>query len=155
MGENLTGGCQCGALRYQVTGAPLTLYLCHCTECQKQSASAFGMSLWVRRADFALTAGTPRFWERRADSGRRLLCAFCDTCGSRVYHAASHDSEVLSLKAGSLDDTSGLRPVGHIWTRSRQPWVDTGDVPAEFVYAREPESFQPLIERWTARARGG
>ena len=51
MGDRLEGGCQCGAIRYRVTGAPVTFYACHCTECQKQSASAFGLSLWVGRSD--------------------------------------------------------------------------------------------------------
>ena len=46
------GGCQCGDVRYEITGDPLALYICHCRECQKQSASAFGMSLEVKRSDF-------------------------------------------------------------------------------------------------------
>ena len=66
------GGCQCGAVRYRITGEPIALYVCHCRECQKQSASAFGLSLEVPRAALRLTSGTPRRWTRMSDSGRRL-----------------------------------------------------------------------------------
>lgn len=150
MQDNLEGGCQCGAIRYRITGAPLTLYLCHCTECQKQSSSAFGMSLWVRRSDLEIVSGNPKIWERAATSGGTVECAFCPECGSRLYHKPSSDPEIVSVKAGSLDDTSWLRPVGHIWTRSRQPWVEIGDAPPSLAYEQEPPGFDALISRWTA-----
>ena len=145
MTKNYEGGCQCGAVRYRITGAPLTLYACHCTDCQKQSSSAFGMSLWVRQADFQIVAGEPKLWQVTAESGRQKTCAFCADCGSRIYHAFSGDPDVLSLKAGSLDDTSWLRPVGHIWTRSAQPWVTFEGVAPELVCAKEPETFDAFL----------
>ena len=86
------GGCQCGAIRYEIVGDPLTLYCCHCTECQKQSASAFGMSLWVRRDEFVLSGAQPQYWGRGTDLGRRVVCAFCSQCGSRLFHAAKPGS---------------------------------------------------------------
>ena len=67
-----TGGCQCGEVRYESAGAPLALYVCHCLECRKQSASAFGMSLEVPSAGLRVTRGHPRSWTRAADSGRRV-----------------------------------------------------------------------------------
>ena len=154
MPDNLEGGCQCGAVRYRITGTPLTLYLCHCTECQKQSSSAFGMSMWVRRSDLKIVSGDPKIWERPAASGGTVTCAFCPACGSRLYHNASDDPEISSVKAGSLDDTSWLRPVGHIWTRSRQPWVDISDAPSSLVFEREPSDFGELESRWTAEHPG-
>jgi Glutathione-dependent formaldehyde-activating enzyme len=78
------GGCQCGDVRYEISGDPLALYICHCRECQKQSASAFGMSLQVKRADFRITRGAARSWSRSTDSGNRLKCFFCPRCGSRI-----------------------------------------------------------------------
>lgn len=117
------GGCQCGALRYEITGRPLTLYACHCTECQRQSASAYGLSLWVHEADFRLT-GKPAQWTLYTESGHLLHCFFCPNCGSRLYHKDSEEpadpaKAVLSVKAGSLDHARLLSPVGHIWTRSK------------------------------------
>ena len=150
MSEILEGGCQCGAIRYRVTGPPLTLYACHCTECQKQSASAFGLSLWVERSDLEIVTGEPHHWERLADSGNTTRCAFCPDCGSRLYHAPSDDPGIYSLKGGSLDDISSLTPVGHIWVRSKQPWVDLACLPGDLVFETEPPDFEPFKRRWKA-----
>ena len=67
-----SGGCQCGACRYQVTGAPHRLYACHCTECRAHSASAFGISLIVIAEDVRLIPDLPRVWERPTASGGRI-----------------------------------------------------------------------------------
>ena len=112
-----TGGCQCGAVRYEVSGEPIALYVCHCRECQKQSASAFGLSLEVARADLRLTRGAPRRWTRMTDSGRRLACLFCPDCGTRLWHqAADRAAATLTVKAGSLDEPVDLSAAVHIWT---------------------------------------
>lgn len=115
-GEVRRGGCQCGAVRYEITGAPLEVYVCHCRECRKQSASAFGISVMVPRGAFRLLCGTPRFWARAADSGRRVECAFCPDCGSRVWHQGGAGSAHLTVKGGSLDDPPDLAAAVHIWT---------------------------------------
>ena len=117
------GQCQCGNIRYQLTGEPLTLYICHCLHCQKQSSSAFGMSLWVNRDEIEFLSGEPQFWTTTGDSGAKKICAFCGNCGSRIYHASDNDQKRLSLKAGTLNDTSWLRPIAHIWTKRAQPWI--------------------------------
>jgi len=142
-----TGGCQCGALRYEISRAPLTLYACHCTECRRQSASAHGLSLWVHEADFRMT-GEAACWSRSTDSGHLLHCFFCPTCGSRLYHKGSEEpadphQAVLSIKAGSLDHAHLIGPVGHIWTRSKM----AGTVIPEgaLAFEAEPENFDGLI----------
>jgi len=112
-----TGGCQCGAVRYELAGPPIEIYVCHCRECQKQSASAFGISAFVRRADFRLTQGAVKSWTRPTDTGRRLRCVFCPDCGSRLWH--ERESEVLpfiSVKGGSFDEPLDLGNAMHIWT---------------------------------------
>lgn len=119
----LSGGCQCGAVRYESSGYSRTLYVCHCTECRKQSASAFGMSLVVQRSALHVTKGTPQFWTRRADSGRRIRCAFCPDCGSRLWHEREGISETVTIKAGSLDDPLDMRSAVHIWTSHKLPGV--------------------------------
>jgi hypothetical protein len=104
-------------VRYEITGPPRALYVCHCRECQKQSASAFGISLEVARADLHLTRGTPSSWTRMTDSGRRLACIFCPACGSRLWHeAADAAAATLTIKGGSLDEPLDLAPAIHIWT---------------------------------------
>src|SRR5687768_7381487 len=111
-----TGGCQCGAVRYESSGEPRALYVCHCTECRKQSASAFGMSLVVLRSGFRITQGSPAFWTRPADSGRQVKCAFCPDCGSRLWHEREGIAETTTIKAGSLDEPVDMTKAIHIWT---------------------------------------
>ena len=114
-----TGGCQCGGVRYQCVEQPVELYICHCKECRKQSASAFGISFIVPRASLHLMTGTPRFWVRDTDGGRKLECAFCPACGSRLWHQSSGTSETLSVKGGSLDEPVDISNAVHIWTSSK------------------------------------
>ena len=115
------GGCQCGAIRYRIDGAPLGLAVCHCTECQRQSGSAFGMSLLVPAAALRLTAGTLNSFAVKCDSGRTKTCTFCPACGTRIYHQTN--AAAMSIKAGTLDDTSDLAPSAHYWTKRKQQWV--------------------------------
>ena len=122
-GPVLEGGCQCGAVRYAVTGEPWALYVCHCLEWRRQSASAFGISVSVPRTALRLTRGTPRFWSRATDTGRRLHCAFCPDCGGRVWHEGAPDDPIVSVKGGSLDRPVDLRHAVHIWTTRMLPGV--------------------------------
>jgi hypothetical protein len=129
----LAGGCQCGAVRYEIAAPPVRVYVCHCLECRKQSASAFGISVWARRADFALLSGTPRFWSRPTDSGRVLDCAFCPECGSRLWHEyAGGNSEFLTIKGGSLDAPVDLSAVPHVWVKRKLPGVTIPDGVPQF-----------------------
>jgi hypothetical protein len=121
--DTRTGGCQCGAIRYEVPREPLALFACHCTECRKQSASAFGLSFIVPRAALRVVQGTPRAWSRPTDSGNTLECLFCPDCGTRVWHQRRGDHPTLSIKGGSLDEPVDFARATHIWTASRLPGV--------------------------------
>ncbi len=141
----LEGGCQCGALRYTITGRPSVFYLCHCTECQRHTSSAFGQSLRFLAEDVALE-GDRRTFSRIAESGRNRFGHFCPKCGVRVLHGSDGSPEV-NIKAGTLDDTSWLIPAGHIWTRSAQPFMTFGS--DELVYdVQPPDKYEALKERW-------
>ena len=118
----LTGGCQCGAARYAISAAPLRLIACHCRECQKQSASAFGMSLIVRRASLTLTQGETRTWSRKADSGNTVNCVFCVACGTRLWHA-KQGFDYVSIKGGSLDVPLDFSDAVHCWTSRKLPGI--------------------------------
>lgn len=141
-----TGGCQCGAIRYEITAKPLTLYACHCTDCQKQSASAFGMTFRIKGESLKITAGTTQEWHTVADSGNAKVAHFCGTCGTRLYNAPARHPGALSIKAGTLDDTSWLRPVGSVWTRSAQPWVTVP--PSPLNHETQPDSMQSFVDAW-------
>jgi hypothetical protein len=118
----LVGGCQCGAVRYAVSAAPLDLYVCHCRECRKQSASAFGISVIVPKQAFVISQGRVRTWSRPTASGGVLVCTFCETCGSRISHADARQN-TISVKGGSLDEPPDLTNAMHIWTSRRLPGV--------------------------------
>ena len=119
------GGCQCGAVRYRLTGKPLGLAVCHCSGCQRQSGSAFGMSLSIPGESFRLLSGELKTFTTECDSGRTKSCAFCPGCGTRIYHQGPETT--LSLKPGTLDDTAWLEPDSHYWTKRKQLWVSIPD----------------------------
>ena len=118
-----TGGCQCGEIQYKSEGEPLALYICHCHECQKQSASAFGISLDVPRTGFHITHGTPKYWNRSTGEGQTLKCAFCPTCGSRCWHESSSTPDRLSIKAGSLNEPIDASNAIHVWVSRKLPGI--------------------------------
>jgi hypothetical protein len=127
MATKLTGGCQCGGIRYEITGAPQQVVVCHCMDCQRQSGSAFGMTLVVKEEDFRLTEGELKTFSSKSDAGRAKLGAFCPGCGTRIYHKPEWRKGKVSVKPGTLDDTSMLKPDIHIWTGSKQPWITIPD----------------------------
>ncbi len=117
-----TGGCQCGMIRYEITENPRLAYTCHCVDCQHLTGSAFSMAIVVADRAFQLMGVKPRAIERTADSGRAVTRLVCPECGSWVCSAPGPDG-LFRVRAGTLDDTSWLRPTMHFWTRSKQPWI--------------------------------
>ena len=102
----LLGGCICRALRYRITGEPLTLYTCHCTDCQRQGGSAFGMSMTLLKTQFELLSGTPRvFTKTFPDDGRQKFTHFCGDCGTRLWTDFTKSTHVINVRPGTLDDT--------------------------------------------------
>lgn len=114
----ITGGCQCGTVRYAVDADALDVYCCHCRDCQKQSASAFGISVIFPEAAVRVTQGIPKVWRQIIDSGNSKDCTFCPACGTRLFHASGGDG-TLSIKGGSLDKTPDLTAAKHIWLKSK------------------------------------
>ncbi|CAN7298834.1 GFA family protein [Pararhizobium sp. LjRoot238] len=149
MREVFDGGCQCGYCRYRVRGKSLSLFACHCRECQKQSGSAFGMALWITSSQIELCSGTLSSWTRKTPSGRRMICEFCPECGTRLFHRQENRPDMISIKPGTLDDTSSLAPVAHIWLDSAQRWSRASDECLQ--YPGNPEDFAPLLARWDER----
>ena len=123
MSRKYMGGCQCGNIRYEIVGTPHALVVCHCTDCQRQSGSAFGMTLPVNEADFRLTRGEVKTYASTSAAGRGKLGAFCPDCGTRIYHKPEWRKGTVSVKPGTLDDTSWLKPAMHLWTSSKQGWI--------------------------------
>lgn len=123
------GGCLCGAVRYAFEGDPAAAMVCHCTHCQKQSGSAFSTIISVPEGALSV-AGEPRTYHDAGESGKAVERIFCSECGSPLISKVEVAPGMAFIKAGTLDDASGFSPAVHIWTKSKQCWVDTGDLPA-------------------------
>ena len=117
------GGCECGAVRYRITCDPVVIYACHCTVCQSQSGSAFGMAMRIPKEHFHLTKGVLKTFQRDGSKGNVFINSFCGDCGTRIHHRSKRNTAQISLKPGTLDETGLLVPTHHAWTRSAQPWV--------------------------------
>lgn len=125
----LTGGCPCGAVRYAISAFPLFLYACHCTDCQRQSGSAFALNMPVATEAFRVVAGTPTGWRRLAPSGATVVSWFCGDCGGRINGERIGRPELTVVRAGTLDDTSWLSPGAHFYTRSAHAGSDRRKMP--------------------------
>ena len=125
------GGCTCGAVRYRLSGEPILIGICHCTECQRQSGSAFGMSMRVRRTDITLIQGEFKHWERVADNGARIKLCFCGQCGTRIWHEPAGE-DFLNLKPGTLDNTTQLAPRYQVYAKRKHGWLHFDSLSASF-----------------------
>lgn len=148
------GGCACGALRYELSAPPLMIYNCHCANCQKITGSAFTTAATVPEAAVKFVEGTPARIEWKADSGNTRFGLFCGACGSRIANGqiakeGAPSIGMLSLRTGTIDDTSWIEPVGDIWTKSAQKWVTFGALTSE----RQPSDYSPFLEAYRAQAR--
>ena len=147
----LVGGCQCGGLRYEITQPPMMVYNCHCTNCQRIGGGAFSTPVTVLESSFAFTKGEPRVFEWTSDAGNRRYGWFCGDCGCRIAHGQIPAAGFLSVRGGTLDDTSWIEPVGDIWVRSAQPWATASS--DRLRSEKQPGDYAPFIERFRAQGR--
>ena len=146
MSKSYVGRCLCGALRYEFITEPTTVYICHCTECQKVSSSAFGVSVRVSADGFNITQGERKSIETVADSGRTKTGFFCPECGIRISNKPN-SGDLVVIKAGTLDNPNLFRPIAHIWTQSAQSWFSFADGLPKFKKA--PEDTNELNRLWS------
>ncbi len=141
------GMCLCGAVEYSLNEDPLTLYACHCTDCQRQTGSSFALSMIVRREALEVVSGQPDQYSVEMADGRLKQAHFCSRCSTRLWGPSSV-AGLAVLEPGTLDDTSWLNPIGHIWTRSAQPWVVIPDSELSFSEQPEEEGSLALVRAW-------
>ena len=122
MSTNFTGGCACGAIRYEVSAEPIVMFNCHCRDCQIASGSAYSPTLIMARSAVKLTKGQAAHFERVAESGNVATRGFCPACGTPLFASSSSAGEYLGVRASSLDDPSWFRPEADFWVASAQPW---------------------------------
>ena len=137
MTKTIKGGCLCGEVRYECSSDPEFSYFCHCTDCQKASGTAFHTGVVFARPDFTVTQGEAKTWSRPSDAGNTVTHAFCDTCGAQLFVWSSAGPERISVKAGSLDDTSIVTPKLQIWTQSEVSWSTLDQASERFSQGRK------------------
>lgn len=117
----LSGGCTCGAVRYECTADPVLAFNCHCRDCQRATGGAYVPAVVVPRSALRVT-GEVRYFGVRGESGQILNRGFCTSCGSRLFGKPDFKPELMVIMAGTLDDPSHHQPKMDIYVESAQPW---------------------------------
>jgi hypothetical protein len=123
MSETLEGGCQCGGVRYRITGEPVFTAICHCATCRRAHAAPAVAWAMFAEAQVAFTAGKPATYA--ASPGTRR--GFCADCGTKLSFTANYIPGLIDIAIGSLDDPEAIAPAAHIWESRRLPWLHLAD----------------------------
>jgi hypothetical protein len=122
---HVDGSCFCGAVLFEAEVDPKRVGICHCTDCQIFSSSAFRTSVFVMGDDFELVEGSPAIYEKVAESGAPRGLAFCASCGTHLYGTSLGDGPTFySVRVGTLAQRTELRPAAQVWCRSELPWLE-------------------------------
>lgn len=135
------GGCQCGAVRYEVEGTPLVVAHCHCQACQRGSGAGHSTGAMFPDDRFRLTGRVAEF-RYESDNGNQVARHFCPVCGSPVYGRNSGTTGYVTVTLGTVDDSSGFDPQVTVFARNRNVWdhVDEGLVTFEAQPDWKPET---------------
>jgi hypothetical protein len=122
----LRGGCLCGAVRFELSGQPLTAGYCHCTRCQRRTGTGASPQARVDGADLTLTAGEElvRAW-RHPDGGFEKC--FCSVCGSHLFSRNPDDARQISIRMAAFDEDPGIRPTSRSFVAYAAPWEPIPD----------------------------
>lgn len=120
-GAPITGGCLCGACRYETAAAPLDVRTCHCTLCQKTTGAPFYARVRVPLDTVSMSG--PIGWFHSSPPVRR---GFCTQCGTRLFSERA-STNVIGLSMGSLDEPDRFSPTEHIWVSKKQAWLKFAD----------------------------
>ena len=122
MAVPFSGGCICGAVRYECSAEPLMSLNCHCRDCQHITGSAFVPVVIVPTDSLKVTKGGAKYHSVRGDSGNTISRGFCAECGCPLFSKLPSMPHIMAIKVGSIDDASWYRPTMDIYTDSAQPW---------------------------------
>ncbi len=116
------GSCLCSAVRYAAEAEPIFAGVCHCTNCQKQTGSAFSCEVAVPTEALSISGAT-RAFRHTGDSGKGVITTFCSVCAARLTAELESMPGVTTIAVGTLDDRSVFDGMFHIYCASAQPWV--------------------------------
>jgi hypothetical protein len=120
----VTGSCHCGAIAYEAEVDPNSVRVCHCTDCQRLTGTAFRVGIASLPGTFALKRGTPKTYIKTAESGAKRAHGFCPECGTPLYSTSLEAKpQSYGLRVGGIDQRAEFGPpVRQIWCRSALPW---------------------------------
>lgn len=124
---DFTGGCLCGAVRYEVSGEPARIVNCHCDDCRKVTGSAFATNVFFKEDDITILQGATKAFQHTSDAGSTMTKEFCEQCGSQLFGFGSRGVGMKSVKAGSMDDPSAIVPALDIYISRKLPGVVLSD----------------------------
>ena len=119
----INGGCHCGAITYEAEIDPESVAICHCTDCQTLSGSAYRVVVPVKKAGFKMLAGEPKIYIKTGESGRKRVQSFCANCGTPIYSTDPVDPQVFSIRLGTAKQRAQLPPKVQLWCRSSLGWT--------------------------------
>jgi len=122
--ETLTGGCLCGAVRFEVTSPPVSASYCHCTRCQRRTGTAASAQARLAPDSLRILQGEDALGAYVPDQGFAKL--FCDRCGSALF-SHSPDRSVWSVRLGAIDGDPGIRPQWRQFVAYAAPWEPIPD----------------------------
>jgi hypothetical protein len=122
--SEIQGGCNCGAVRYRLADDPITVAVCHCANCRRQSGSAFSVNVIVAGDAMSLSGDLATYEDHDTESGQPVLRQFCAACGSPIRSLSAASPKVAIVKAGTADDPGRFTPAIHVWTSAALPWVE-------------------------------
>ena len=117
------GGCHCGYIKYEAEIDPEKVSICHCTDCQTGSGSAYRTNVQTGKGTFKLLKGEPKIYIKTAESGNKRAQGFCPECGTPLFSTTVTDRQVYGLRVGSIRQRAELRPKTQGWFRSALPWA--------------------------------
>ncbi len=123
---HVEGKCHCGAIAYEAEIDPETVRICHCTDCQTLTGSAYRVIVRAPASGFVLKSGAPKLYVRTSESGARRGQAFCPDCGTPLWSGALESPAFYVLRLGAIKEHAALMPKDQIWCRSALPW--SGDL---------------------------
>jgi hypothetical protein len=118
----LTGGCACGAIRYETTAEPVVMFHCHCRDCQRASGGPFTSFVIVPAEAFRLLQGSVRFHDSPSHRGGKTHRGFCADCGSPILAKTDANPDIVAIRTASLDDASWFNQQMDVWTSDAHPW---------------------------------
>ena len=120
----IDGSCHCGAIAYEAEIDPETVGICHCTDCQQLTGTAFRVTAFAPGSAFRILRGTPKVYVKTAESGNQRAQGFCGECGSHLYATSVGDGpKDYGIRVGTMRQRNELAPRRASWRHSAVPWL--------------------------------